>query len=122
MSDAGLMVGYAWAQNVETGISTQIKKADYQSLGLPSGLGQAGLLGLAATGLLKAGSGAQSYKTPGNAPGVVTLASASSSAKPQVVEVHAHFHLDDQITTISKQAMVDVLSQAAGVIDLQPTA
>jgi hypothetical protein len=121
MSDAGLMVGYAYSQNLLTGAQTVIKKADYQSLGLPSGIGQAAMAGLAKTGLLSAGSGAQSYKTPGNTPGFVVLPAASQST-PQVVEVHAHFHLDDQITTISQQAMVDVLSQATGSISLQPSA
>src|SRR5207245_568827 len=61
LSDRGLVVGYSWAQNVITGVSTQIKKADYQALGLPQ-LGQAAMAGLAATGLLSAGSGAQSWK------------------------------------------------------------
>lgn len=120
-NDRMLMVGYAWGENIATGVQTVMKKADYQSLGLPSGIGQAGMVGLAKTGLLSAGSGAQSYKTPGNTPGFVVLPAASQST-PQVVEVHAHFHLDDQITTISQQAMVDVLSQATGSISLQPSA
>jgi hypothetical protein len=120
MADAGLMVGYTWAQNVETGVSTQIKKADYQSLGIPAGLGQAGLLGLAKTGLLSAGSGAQSYKTPGNAPGVVSLPA------PQPVTIvmqPQHVVIDGQvIATITQQQFSGFLDQMTGAISLQPSA
>jgi len=123
MSDAGLMVGYAWAQNVETGISTQIKKSDYQSLGEPSGLGQAGMLGLAKTGLLKAGSGAQSYKTPGNAPGVVTLAPASGgSGGTQTVVVNHNFDLGGQVVQAVTEITLDMFGKVTDAIALQPAA
>lgn len=117
LSDKGLMVGYAWAQNVITGANQVIKTADYQALGLPK-LNQMALLSLASTNLLKAGSGAESYKMLGNSPGVVTLGSGVA-AQPQEITVNAHFHLDDQITTISQKAMVNVLSQAGDSISLQ---
>jgi hypothetical protein len=120
LSDRGLTAGYAWAQNVITGASSEIKKADYQALGLPH-LNQAAEVALAATGLLSAGSGAESYKTGGNAPGLVTLDPASSGAGKTFVIQH-QIDISGQMTNIATKVTLDMFSNVADVIPLQQAA
>jgi len=115
MSDAGLMVGYAYATNVTTGVATQIKKADYQSQGLPSGIGQAGMMGLAKTRLLNAGSGAQSYKTPGNAPGLVVLP-AATPPPPQVITINHNFDISGQMYRVATEVSMDHMGRVTDAI------
>lgn len=119
MADSGLMVGFAWAQNVETGVSMQIKKADYRSLGLPQ-LGQSAMAGLAATGLLRAGSGAQSYKTPGNTSGVVTLTPASgSSGGNQTITLQHQIDVGGQIHEIATKVTLDMFGKFKDAVAVQ---
>jgi hypothetical protein len=112
LSDRGLMAGYAWAQNMVTGVNTEIKKADYQAMGIPK-LAAEATRGLAATGLLTAGSGAQSYKTPGNAPGMVTLAPASSSSGgDQTITInHNIVHDDGHISQVATVVTLDMFGK-----------
>jgi hypothetical protein len=119
LSDRGLMVGYAWATNVVTGVNSQIKKADYQALGLPK-LNQAAMTALAATGLLSAGSGAESYKTPGNAAGLVVLP-ASGSSGGQTITFKHELDFNGVMKTIATQVTLehfgmvkDAISQRQG--------
>jgi len=112
LSDRGLMAGYAWAQNMVTGVNTEIKKADYQAMGIPK-LAAEATRGLAATGLLTAGSGAQSYKTPGNGPGMVTLAPASSSSGgDQTITInHNIVHDDGHISQVATVVTLDMFGK-----------
>jgi hypothetical protein len=73
---------------------------------------------LAATGLLSAGSGAESYKTPGNAPGLVTLPSAQQPIQIQMAPQQVV--LNNQVVgTIMQQTFVGMLGAAGDSIQLQ---
>lgn len=107
-SDRGLLLGQTFAQNILTGQRQTIMRDAFKASGLPSGLTEAAMASLAATGLLQAGGGAFVSKMTGNAASVVTL------PKSAPVEVHAHFHLDDQVTTVSQTVTLDLLDKLGG--------
>jgi len=120
LSNQGLMVGYSWAQNVVTGVQQQIKNSDYQALGLPK-LNQAAEMALAATGLLSAGSGAESYKTPGNAPGLVVLPAASGGGNQTITFKH-ELDFNGVMQTIATEVTLDHLGQVTDAISRQQAA
>lgn len=120
LSDRGLMAGYTWGESIVTGASMQLKKSDFTSAGLPSQLKNSpAMAALAKTGFLSAGSGASIWKTAGNTPSIVTLAPASS-AQPTPVTVEAHFHLEDQVTTIARTVMLDAVDRLTDRISGAP--
>jgi hypothetical protein len=104
LADYGLQAGYTYVQAFADGSSRQIKKADYQALGEPSNLSPAAMSKLAATGLLRAGSGAFTTKTPSGAPGAVMLApAATSSAPPQTITIQVQHMEGDRMSDIADQ-------------------
>lgn len=123
LSDRGLMAGYAWAENIATGASSQIKKSDYQAQGLANLQSQSALMSLAATGLMSAGAGAYSYKTPGNTPGLVVLPVAAANTGTQNFTVtHNLVHDDGHITQVATQVTLDMFGRVTDAIPLQPSA
>jgi hypothetical protein len=72
--DYGLMIGYAWAQNVVTGAQTVLQSSEFTALTVPkfgSALAQSTLGG---EGLLPpAGSGAEYYQTTSGSAGMVSM-------------------------------------------------
>jgi hypothetical protein len=107
LSDRGLMAGYTYGTNLTTGVASEIKKADYQTLGLPQ-LNQTAMAGLAKTRLLSAGSGAQSYKTPGNAPGLVTLPAAGGT---QTLKIDHTIDISGQVVQLVTDVTMDMFGR-----------
>lgn len=113
-SNAGLAVGYQWAQNVVTGADSVLKTADFQQISLPqlgsalakTALGVDGLLG-------PAGSG-------GSIPNNLTVTmGAGTAAVPQVnATVIAQFG-DQTIQAIAQQVVNVALGQLADSIPQQ---
>jgi len=74
--------------------------------------------------LLSAGSGAESYKTPRNAPGLVVLPAATSGGGGnQTVTINANLvHDDGHISKVTAQVTLDMFGRVTDAIPLQQAA
>lgn len=113
-ADRGLQVGFTWSENVGTGIKQQVKKADYQSAGLPNLDSPAALMSLASTGLLKAGAGAFVSKMTGNTPSRVSL------AKPQNFTITHQLDIGGTMHQIATQVTLDMFGQVQDAVAVSP--
>ena len=108
LTDYGLKAGNTYVQAFSDGVSREITKGNFANLGEPANLGAGAMSKLAGTGLLRAGSGAATYKTPSGASGVVTLPPAIT-----LNLVGAPIHLDgERIATIADQRIELAFDQA----------
>jgi hypothetical protein len=111
MSDYGLQVGYTYAQAFADGSSREIKKANTSTLGLPSNLSPAAMANLVPTGLLRAGSGASTWKTNSGGPSVVTL---PAPAPPQTITIQVQQMEGDRMVGVADQQIELAFNQLTG--------
>lgn len=110
LNDYGLKAGDTYAQSFIDGSSRELKKANYQSLGLPTNISPEAMEFLAATNLLQAGSGASTLKTSSGGPATVVIPPAT--APPQTITLQVQ-HLDaDGMTAIADSRIELAFDQA----------
>jgi hypothetical protein len=112
-SNAGLAVGYQWAQNVVTGADSVLKTADFQQISLPQIGSALAKTALGADGLLgPAGSGGS---IPNNL--TVTMGAGTPAVAPIV---NTYITLDgQQLRAMTRTEIENVLNQVADSIPQQ---
>ena len=120
VSNAGLMVGYAYATNIVTGATQVLKAANFQGSGTPNILaGEQAQTALGQIGLLGPGAGASVYKTPSVAMDGAGQAAQMAALKAAIQSrpIHLTVNLDSQpfkrMIVASQDDFVEALRDAS---------
>jgi hypothetical protein len=114
LSDYGLQAGYTFAQSMADGSSREIKSANFSALGEPTNISPEAMEFLAATGLLRAGSGASTTKTASGGVGTVVLPPAMPSSLTVTVKGQDIKVGDQVIATIADRQIEIALNDITG--------
>ncbi len=83
-SNLGLKVGFVYGQSMVDGTVRVLQKSKLQAEGLPKGISPEAMRNLAGTGLVNAGSGAQTWRNDPGAPTTVTFGAGSQPVQVTV--------------------------------------